>query len=325
MNLILSLFLGILFFTPSIMAKLPCDYLKMVDNNLMVQSGTSICLGSCPNDDTIKKNGIHIAYNQNLYFSTFVLKTKKDSFTIARSDGKIVLTCYETGSQCFAGTVPVNFPDPNFPSGLYLTGHAGGIPLSVFDPWTIVSTVRLDGYSTLSQVLLSASMADDVIRGWRLVTKGKDSSFSYTFTDREQLIVGDVDAATIYSTPNAAVVANGPVLVRNARTGCPVPLPRPSVKSALLIYVFQEDGNFLNCNLVNDERNFAYNVEMNRCLKSPTGKNRAFKDSYFKVQGSAIFFYNNFLCSGTFTEEVLRDPCRSGWNAIFLPEVLVQN
>ena len=299
-------------------AKLPCDYLSMVNNNVQVQKGTIICLGPCPSVTKTAGN-IYIAPGQLLYFNTFILRTTANSFTIANTkDDEPILTCFSDSAQCFAGTVPAKYPDSNFPPGLYLTGKAGGEQVSVFDPWLTLSTLRLNEVTTLSQVELPMTAAKYSINGWRLVIKNNEQTinYAYTFTNHGQLIVGDIDAGTIYSSPDATVLANGPVYVQQGFRQCAVPLPRPNQKTMLLIYVpFGANVSF--CDLSTAKNSFAYNVEMDKCHVSPVLT--PFEKSFFKVAQNGLSFCNDAKCMQCAEAKTVQNPCQRGWNGVILP------
>ena len=301
-------------------AKLPCEYLSMVDGNVKVQKGTTICLGNCENVNKANA-GIYIARDQEIFFTNFILSTDPhiDKFTIRHKDGTVILTCRSETNQCFTGAEPTTLPDRNI-AGLFLTGLAGGDALtSVFDPWTVLSTLRLDSYSSLMNVQLLDGAHK--ITGWRITTKSPNQeTFMYTFTDRGQLFVGtEIDAAKIVSAAPNTVYAEGPVVVRKGTLACPIPIPRPNVPSAQLIYSAEisSDGS---CDFTNQLQSFVMQVELNWCYPSPEGiQTSIFPTSYYKVTTGGITFHNDLNCvdTGTITQFVAI--CNRGWSAILLP------
>ena len=319
----------VFFFIQMVFGKLPCDYLKMIDDKLMVEPGTIMCLGTCPDSSKMNKKGIYLSPGQNLYFENFILSTGENEFTIKDYSKTTVLHCFSDEKQCFAGFVPKGFPNKTKSSGFYLTGQAGGTSISNFDPWSTISTLQLDADSTLSQVVLAATTSEYPIHGWRLTNTGSTKKYSYIFTDREQLIVGEVDSALIYSNPGSAVIANGPVLVREGERGCPVPLPRKKVPAIILIYAYEE-MELSTCDLSQNAKNFAYSVELNKCLLSPVDNplsvvpmvNTIFQGTYFKVTTKEIDFYAEPDCATpihTDLKKQLKNPCQQGWSGIILP------
>jgi hypothetical protein len=286
----------------------------MVDGKLMVETGTTMCLGPCGDVDLMKGN-IHIGPNQNLRFANFILSTMETSFAIKREDGTLVLTCFSKPAQCVAGVVPSNLPSETMPNGMYITGSAGGEPISAFDPWSVLTTLRLDKHSTISKVELPRSS----ISGWRL----SNSEFTYTFTNRGQLIVGDVDMATIYNSPNNRVIAEGPVLIRNGFKGCPIPIARPDEPTMLLIYI---DNILLVefCDVSKSILSFAFNVEMDQCKLSPSLATSPFEAAYYKVIKTNIAFFTDANCFTKVAEYIIASPCRQGWNGIILPSTPIQ-
>lgn len=206
--------------------KLPCEYLQMQDGNLVVQPGTTMCLGKCPADISAAGKNIYVSADQKLQFNNFVLSTSLTGFTVATNEGVNIMSC--TNAQCFSGYIPD--PLPTAP-GFYLTGRPGGVTLSAFDPWLPLSTIQLDETSTLSQVELQGSAA---FSGWRIV----NNNYSYTFTSKQQLIVGDVPISTILDAPNAAVIAEGPVTVRKGVHACPqTQIMHSTLASVLVVYM----------------------------------------------------------------------------------------
>jgi len=317
-----NLIIGFLFlFIIPAYAKLPCEYLSMVDGNLVVQKGTSICFGNCENIEKAN-SGIYIARDQELFFANFILSTDPniDKFTIRHKDGTLILSCYSETNQCFAGSEPAVLPDKTIP-GLFLTGQPGGDTTgSVFDPWTVLSTIRLDSFTNLVNVeILNGAQK---ITGWRISTKNlnAETTYMYTFTDQGQLFVGnEIDAATIFQAIPNTVYAEGPVVVRKGTSGCPVPIPRPNVPSAVLIY--SEEGGGGNCNLTADKNSFTITVEKNNCYPSPSGiSTTIFYNSYYKISEKEIAFYANPYCTGSSTSfQEFQGTCNQGWSAIHLP------
>ena len=278
-----------------------------------------VCLGNCPGKNTLPENSVYIADNQKLYFSNFILATQTDNFTLSSLQNVPILTCYANSKtpQCFAGMVPENYPDPQKPAGFYLTGRSGGDPISAFDPWIIKSTIQLDETSTLSQVQLQDT-TQGTVSAWRISTKDMaNNKYAYTFTDRNQLLVGDVPISSILASPNAQVIAEGPVVVRKAESGCAVPILRPQIDSAILIY---NVGS--SCEL--GVGSFTSTVEINRCYMSPPAfPNNIFYNAYYKLNqtDNALYFYNSPNCiSASFSNYFqLKSVCANGWSAIWLP------
>ena len=131
--------------------------------------------------------------------------------------------------------------------------------------------------------------------------------------------MGDVDAATIYTSPPSEVIAQGPVLVRKGTSSCPVPIPRPAIPTALLLYI-PENKTAESCDLTQIPESFAFNVEIDRCYSSPEGVDESvFEDLYYKVHEGNLFFYNDADCSKNEIQKQLFMPCNPGWSAIFLP------
>lgn len=304
-------------------AKLPCEYLSMVDGNIQIQKGTSICLGSCENINKANA-GIYIARDQEVSFSNFILSTDPniDKFSIRHNDGTIILTCYAETNQCFAGVEPSILPDKKV-SGLFLTGQPGGDAMtSVFDPWTALSTLRLDSFTSLVNVELLDG--PHKITGWRIITRNPKLNtggvFMYTFTDRGQLFVGtEIDVTKIVSAAPNTVYADGPVVVRKGSLACPIPIPRPNVPSAQLVYSAGEtiDGS---CDFTDLLTNFVMQVEINRCYPSPEGiQADIFKNRYYKISKKSITFYSDLNCVDSADQVQFVSICNEGWSAILLP------
>lgn len=237
-------------------AKLPCDYLQMQNGNVVVQPGTTMCLGPCPAD--ISAKGIYVGTGQELRFQNFVLATTDTTLTLSTNKGMLLLSC--TATQCFSSTVPENAN--SLPSGLYLTGRPGGAVLSAFDPWQPISTIQLDSESTLAYVTLQGQAA---INGWRLVS----NNYSFTFTNKQQMVVGDVSVATILSSPASVVIAEGPVTVRKGVHACPdlQVMHSTLAQSVLLIYNTQP----LNGSALSAAAAYTILVVANKCVANPVG------------------------------------------------------
>lgn len=300
----------LLFWVHGVVGKLPCEYLTTLDGNIVAPSNRPLCLGACPEGNLEGKgNHIYIGAGQMLHFGTFVMKTGADDIHLFDHEKNAILSCYAASKQCFAGMVPPGYPDASQPSGLYLTGTSGGKPTSPFDPWVAKSTIQLDGESTLQSVSL-VGVADDDITGWRIVT----GDYSYTFTNRQQLIVGDVPAATILAHEDARVIADGPVVVRKATAGCAVPIFRPEVPSLVIVYTATNTTDL--CDFSDDPKAFTMTVEFNRCYPRPAGS--PFAGPYFKADDTDIKYYANAACSGdeSVASEQFGPICQSTWSRI---------
>lgn len=306
-------------------AKLPCEYLSMNNGNLVVENGIQLCLGNCPPASTMKSPGIYVGTSQTLFFPTFTLLTSASgtTLTLQRSDGTAVLICDQR--SCYSATVPSNAA--LLPPGFYLTGRPGSPPLSINDPWQVQSNIDLVDGSRLQMVSLQGNIpGQNPVTGWRLVV----GNTSYAMTNKNQLVVGNVLASTILSSssPNS-VLAEGPVLVRNAQKACPIPLPRPVTASAVLIFTKSNAANIRNCDLSSDPSAFTYTVPLSTCLASPLTAlpNSPLAYPYFLVapatstQNAQMQFYSDALCTIQATSALisLNAPCASGWSAIILP------
>jgi hypothetical protein len=291
--------------------QLPCEYLSSVNGNIVAPDTKPLCLGKCPEGPLVSSRAIYISPGQTLYFGNFVMKTAQDEIQLLNHDGSTILHCYAPHNQCFAGTVPPDYPNAEKPPGLYLTGKSGGKPISPFDPWVAKSTILLDADSTLQSVSL-VGVAEGEITGWRITT----GAYSYTFTDRQQLIVGDVPAATILAHEDARVIADGPVVVRKASSGCAVPIFRPQTPTLVLIYseVVAKD----KCDFSGDAGAFTMTVEHDRCYKSPIGSPLFLKGAYFRADDTDITYYTSPACLKIDEkgDDQFGPICEKGWSRI---------
>lgn len=309
-------------FGHSVLGALPCDFLTEFYGNLKTKNNMPVCLGNCPEKKTLNDNGVYIADNQKLYFSNFILETQTENFTLSSLQNTPILTCYANSKapQCFAGMVPENYPDPLKPSGFYLTGRSGGDPISAFDPWIIKSTIQLDALSTLSQVQLQDT-TQGTVTGWRISTQDADyNKYAYTFTNQNQLIVGDVPVSSILANANAQVIAEGPVVVRKGEAGCAVPILRPQADSAVLIY---NPDSATDCTSLSSAA-FTFTVEIDRCYKSPAAfPDQLFPGDYYKLSQvyRTLYFFSSPNCEGSHsgTHQLQSQICAQGWSAILFP------
>ena len=283
----------IFLFLPFVMAKLPCDYLRMEAGNIVVDD-TAICLGACPAN--VGKSGIYIAAGQKLYFNNFILQTTDDNLILTRS-GTQLLNC--NNMSCFHGIQP-QIP---LPSGFYLTGQSGGAPVDAFDPWTPISTVKLNE-GVFQQVVLTGAVA---IRGWRIVV----ANVSYAFTNQKQLIVGGVSASTIMANPGQRVIADGPVLVKSGQRGCDAGIvQRPKVASVLLIY----DPDIKYPDLSKSSKSFTMTVPLNKCVHLPVPN---LGGVYLMSTLKDLTLYSDWLCLQISTAKI-NYSATSLWKSIFL-------
>ena len=305
------LFLTILSLTT---AKLPCEYLSMIDGNLVLDPGIYLCLGPCPDKSVMNSPGIYIGTDQTLFFSAFTLLSKGTQLTLQRSDGTTVLSC--DPKSCYASSASsLNMPTAALPPGFYLTGRPGMAPLSINDPWQATSTIDLVDGSSLQMISL---MGVPSVTGWRLVV----GNTSYAMTNQNQLVVGNVLASTIMANPGYSVLAEGPVLVRDAKKSCPIPLARPIVSHVVLIYESTPTPVGTICNLTSDKGAFSYTVPIATCLASPlTIPGKAFQFAYFFISGTTMQFYTDSLCNNPAgATQSIGKPCSGGnkkWSGIF--------
>jgi len=282
----------------------------MADGNLVLDPGIKLCLGDCPS--TMTAPGIYVGSGQSLFFPSFTLLTTGtggNTLTLQRNDGTAVLTCDQR--SCYSATVPANAN--TLAPGFYLTGRPGSPPLSINDPWQVLSNLDLVDGSSLQMITLQG---DQAVSGWRLVV----ANTSYAMTNKNQLVVGNVLASTILAT-NSAVLAEGPVLVRNAQMACPIPLPRPISATAVLIHNPQAD-TAQKCDFTNDPKAFTYSVPVNTCLASPFNAvaGSALAYPFFKISAQKLHFYTDGICANLVQSatQTLHIPCTGKiWSALF--------
>ena len=282
-------------------SKLPCEYLTMRNGQLAVD-GISLCLGTCNTTVSAGLNSIFLSDGQIL-LQNFRLLTGPNSFIVKANDGTTLLQCDQ--QFCFAGHKPLS--TAGLAPGFYLTGTAGGPALSVSDPWTISSTVRV-----AADVLLSQVEMGDFLKGTRIVVNG----YAVVITNYQQVLVGEVSAVDILQAGRNTVVVAGTVLVRKATTNAPI--LRPARSTAILLYV--DTVNFL-CDLSNSAANFVLTVSLNECQTSPALQNKIFLNQFFIVDKSFIYFFTTNLCwPNSLYQKVALNPvaCANGWSAIFI-------